>query len=92
MKLRITINSYEVRVMAKAFILINSEIGQEDILNNELKKIEHVREVYQVYGGYDFVVKVDAPNVQELKDLVSVQIRRLKQIRSTLTMMVMEES
>ena len=36
--------------MPKAFVLMNAELGSEDSLVNELKKLDSVKEVYQVYG------------------------------------------
>ena len=46
--------------MPKAFVLMNAELGSEDSIVNELKKIEGVKEVYQVYGVYDIVAQVEA--------------------------------
>ena len=74
--------------MPQAFVLIKSEIGAEDELRDELKKIEHV-EVHSVYGVYDIVIKVEEDTLGKLKDVVHRRIRHLDKIRSTLTMIVM---
>ncbi|HDO42163.1 MAG TPA: Lrp/AsnC family transcriptional regulator, partial [Candidatus Bathyarchaeota archaeon] len=58
---------------------------------NELKKIEGVKEAYSVYGVYDIVAKVRADSMDKLKDIVTWRIRRLNKVRSTLTMIVIEE-
>ncbi len=78
--------------MPQAFVLINSEIGAEDELLHELKKITNVKEAYSVYGVYDIVVKVEAETMEKLKEIVTWKIRRLDKVRSTLTMIVMEGS
>lgn len=78
--------------MPQAFVLINSEIGAEEDLLKELKKIENVKEAYSVYGVYDIVVKVEADTMEKLKEIVTWKIRRLDKVRSTLTMIVMEGS
>lgn len=74
--------------MPSAFVLINTEIGSEEEILEELKKIPNVKEAYVVYGVYDIVVKVEAENMDKLKEVVSWRIRRLDKVRSTLTMLV----
>ena len=78
--------------MPQAFVLINSEIGAEEELLKDLKKIENVKEAYSVYGVYDIIVKVEADTMERLKEIVTWKIRRLDKVRSTLTMVVMEGS
>jgi len=77
--------------MTTAFIMINAEIGSEDQLAGELRKLNNVREVHPVYGAYDIVVKVEAETMDQLKEVIS-RIRKLDKIKSTLTMTVMEET
>jgi len=77
--------------MPIAFVLINAEIGSEGDVLNELKKVEGVEEAYSVYGVYDIIAKVRADSMEKLKDIVTWRIRRLNKVRSTLTMIVIEE-
>ena len=77
--------------MPIAFVLINTEIGSEREVLAALKKIDAVEEAFMVYGVYDIVVKVKA-NTDKLKEIVTWQVRRLDKVRSTLTMIVMEET
>jgi len=74
-----------------AFVLINSEIGSEGEVLNELKKVDGVEEAYSVYGVYDIIAKVRAESMEKLKDIVTWKIRRINKVRSTLTMIVIEE-
>ena len=75
--------------MLVAFVLINSELGFEEGIVSELNKIEGVKEVYQVYGVYDIIVRIEGETMEEVKDIVTWKIRRLDRVRSTLTMIVM---
>ena len=75
--------------MAKAFVLINVQTGTEDKVIKQLKSAKNVSEAYFVYGVYDFIVTVTAPNTDELKDSV-LSLRKISEITSTLTMMVIE--
>lgn len=78
--------------MPVAFVLINAEIGSEDEVATELRKIGNVKESYVVYGVYDIVAKVEADSMDKLKEIVTWKIRRLDKVRSTLTMIVVEGS
>ena len=76
--------------MAIAFVLLNAELGKENELLSQVRSIEHVKYVYVLYGAYDLVVKIEAPDTEILKKTISNQIRQLKNVRSTLTMTVIE--
>jgi DNA-binding Lrp family transcriptional regulator len=76
--------------MPMAFVLINTEIGSESEVLDDLKKIEAVKEAYMVYGVYDVVAKVSANTMDKLKEIVTWHVRRLDKVRSTLTMIVIE--
>lgn len=78
--------------MPKAFVLINAEIGSESSVLKELRKIEGVEEASMVYGVYDIIAKVSAKTMDELKDIITWRIRRLDKVRSTLTMIIVEEA
>jgi len=75
-----------------AFVLINAEIGSEDEVLKELRKMDNVKEAYVVYGVYDIVAKVEAETMDKLKEVVTWKVRRLNKVRSTLTMIVVEGS
>jgi DNA-binding Lrp family transcriptional regulator len=76
--------------MPKAFVLMNAELGSEDSLVNELKKIDGVKEVYQVYGVYDIVAQVESDTMEKTKEIITWKLRKLNGVKSTLTMIVME--
>jgi DNA-binding Lrp family transcriptional regulator len=77
--------------MPTAFVLINTELGSEADVLKDLKKVEGVEEANAVYGVYDIIVRVKASTMDRLKEIVSRKIRRLDKIRSTLTMIEVEE-
>jgi DNA-binding Lrp family transcriptional regulator len=77
--------------MPRAFVLINVESGSEDEVLVELRKIEGVEESYFSYGVYDLVTKIKADTMEQLKEMVTRRIRALSKVRSTLTLIMMEE-
>jgi DNA-binding Lrp family transcriptional regulator len=74
-----------------AIILIQTEIGSESRVLDELMKIPEVKEAYIVYGTYDIVVKVETDALEKIRDIVTNKIRKLPDIRTTVTMIVVEE-
>jgi DNA-binding Lrp family transcriptional regulator len=76
--------------MPVVYILINTELGMEEDLIQELRKMENIKEAYVAYGVYDVIVKAEAENMENLKELVAFKIRRMKEVKNTLTMTVAE--
>ena len=77
--------------MPTAFVLINTEIGSESDVLKELKNVEGVEEATALYGVYDIVARVKADILDKLKEIATWRIRQLDKVRSTLTMIVVEE-
>ncbi len=76
--------------MSLAFVMVNPEVGSEDAVLEELRKIPNVKEAYAVYGSVDIVAKVEAESMDALNDVITTKVRRLSHVRSTLTMTVIE--
>jgi DNA-binding Lrp family transcriptional regulator len=74
-----------------AFVLINADMGSENEILNELQKLDEVKEVHIVYGVYDVAAKVQAETMEQLKNIVTWKVRQLNNVRSTLTLIVIEE-
>ncbi|MEM1632894.1 MAG: Lrp/AsnC ligand binding domain-containing protein [Sulfolobales archaeon] len=78
--------------MAKAFVLINTEVGSETEIINSLKNYNEIKELYLVYGVYDIVARIEADSIEKLKEVVADKIRKIPKVKSTLTMIVIESS
>ncbi|MFW9917842.1 MAG: Lrp/AsnC ligand binding domain-containing protein [Candidatus Thorarchaeota archaeon] len=76
--------------MATVFVLINSEAGAEKRVLTALQALEVVTEVSIVHGVYDVIAKLEAPSMDLIKAVIFEQIRNLPEVRSTLTMVVVE--
>ena len=76
--------------MPLAFVFINAEIGSEDEVLKQHRKMENVKEAHGVYGVYDIVAKVEAEKMDELREVLNQKVRKVNKIRSTLTMIVIE--
>lgn len=81
--------------MPTAYIVMNvnadSEIAVIKSIKEMLKSSSSVKyEIQGVYGVYDLVLKIVTEKIDDLRDLVT-KIRRVDKIRSTITMLVIEE-
>jgi DNA-binding Lrp family transcriptional regulator len=79
-----------------AFVLINSDLGKDVEIIGKIKEIfdsekEIEYEVQGVYGVYDIVLRVSSNDSAKLRGMVTNQVRRIENVQSTLTMMVIEE-
>ena len=77
--------------MPKAFVLVNVESGSEEEVLEEIKKIEGVEEAYYSYGVYDIITKIAADSMEKLRETIMRKVRTLGKVRSTLTLIMMEE-
>jgi DNA-binding Lrp family transcriptional regulator len=77
--------------MPMAYVLLTTETGAVESVLNDLKKMDSVKETYMVYGVYDIVAAVKAETMEKLKEIVTWNLRSLDKVRSTLTMIVVNE-
>ena len=76
--------------MATAYVLLNCELGSEESIIRELKKLDGVIEVHGTFGAYDILAKIESTTVDALREVITWKIRKIDQIRSTLTLMGIE--
>jgi DNA-binding Lrp family transcriptional regulator len=78
-----------------AYVLINSDLGSDQSIINEVKQILEQGgikfEVQGVYGVYDIVLKISSDDAKELRSIITNKVRKINKVQSTLTMMVIQE-
>lgn len=82
--------------MAIAYVLINSDLGSDETIISGAKDIlsgqpEIQYEIQGVYGVFDVVLKLISEDAANLRSVITNKIRRISQVQSTLTMMVIDE-
>jgi len=75
----------------KAYVLMNTELAKEEEVVKELMKIEGVKEAYALYGIYDVIAEVEAETMEKIREIVLTRIRRLENVRTTITLITMGE-
>ncbi len=76
--------------MTRAYILLNSESPEIDILVKKIEKIGGVVDVNAVYGSYDIILELEARNLRKLRNKI-IEVRELEDISETKTLIHMEE-
>ena len=74
--------------MHVGFVLLNCDLGAEEYIVDELKQIPEVKNAYVTFGAYDVIVEVHAETQEEFEKTVSMKIRRLSRVISTMTLNV----
>lgn len=74
--------------MKKAFVLIVNESGKEDSVISNLRNIPSITNAYGTFGRYDILTKLESLDEQNIQQDISEGIRKIPNIRSTLTLLV----
>ena len=88
--------STEILIVPTAYVLLNSDLGSDETIITKVKEIldneQNIKyEVQGVYGVYDIVLKISSDNTENLRSVITNNIRKIDKVQSTLTMMVIEE-
>ena len=74
--------------MNQAWVLVKTKIGREHQALEELRSIPGVSEAHIVTGDHDIMLLVEADSMKQLNDILSWNIRRQRDVLSTITMVV----
>ena len=75
--------------MISAFVMVNSVPDQSEWVLDRIGTIEGVKEDYRIWGVYDIIAVIKAETTEELKGII-LNIRKVKHVLSTLTLMVVK--
>lgn len=76
--------------MNHAYVLFNVESNSEDQVLKDVRVVDGVQEAYVVYGVYDLAARIEAVSMTELKELVSRHLRMITNVKTTLTLILVE--
>ena len=77
--------------MQTALLLITTESGTETKVMKLLKTTKGVEDIHLVYGAYDMVARIRAESMDELQEIVANRLGRLKEIKSSTTLIIIPE-
>ena len=78
--------------MHKGFVLLNCDLGAEEYIVDELNHISSVKQAYVTFGAYDIIAEIHAESQEEFERTVSMNIRRLSRVVSTMTLNVVSKN
>jgi DNA-binding Lrp family transcriptional regulator len=78
--------------MMKAYVLVNTELGQEAAVVEELRVVPGINGANSLYGIYDVIVEVEAETMEKVKEIVFNNIRRLDSVKTTITLITYGKS
>ena len=70
------------------FVLLNCDLGAEEYILDELQQITQIKNAYVTFGAYDIIAEIHAETQEEFEKTVSMNIRRLSRVVSTMTLNV----
>ena len=76
----------------KAYVLVNAELGMESEITNNLTDVNEITNIHGLYGLYDLIIEIEADNMDRIKDVALNTIRRLDNVKSTITLLTYGES
>ena len=56
-------------ITMKAYVLLNSELGQEPKIIEALEGVEAITNIHSLYGIYDLIIEMDAETMEQLRSL-----------------------
>lgn len=74
--------------MHKGYILLNCDLGAEEYVVEELKRIPQVKDAFVTFGSYDIIVEMQADTQEDFDKAISFKIRSMPRVVSTMTLSV----
>jgi DNA-binding Lrp family transcriptional regulator len=75
----------------KAFVLLNTELGMESKIVEALNGVEEITNIHSLYGIYDLIIEMEADSMDKIKEVVFNKVRRLDNVKSTITLLTYGE-
>lgn len=75
--------------MHVGYVLLNCDLGAEEYIVDELKRIPEVKHAYLTFGAYDVIAEIHAESQEAFDKAVSSKIRKLARVVSTMTLNVL---
>lgn len=72
--------------MISAFVMINTLDRYENDIIEEIKNNVKVKEIYEVSGVYNYVVRLDENDIESLRAILADKIRKIDNVSSTMTL------
>ena len=76
--------------MHVGFVLLNCDLGAEEYILDELNQVPQIKNAYITFGAYDVIAEIHAETQEDFEKTVSLKIRQLSRVVSTMTLNVIK--
>ncbi len=78
--------------MISAVVLLNTDLNSQNKVLENLKLVTGVEEAHELCGVYDFLVKIKAASLDEIKNISKIKLKQVSGVTSALTLMINDTS
>lgn len=75
--------------MQKGYILLNCDLGSEEYVVEELRRIPQVKNAFVTFGAYDIIAELQADTQEDFDKAIALKIRSMPRVLSTMTLSVL---
>jgi len=68
------------------YVLINCDLGAEESIIEELKKLDQIKEVFETVGTHDIMAKLESEHLEKLREIITWNVQKIDKVRSTVTL------
>ena len=69
---------------------LNCDLGAEEYILEELQQVDEIKNAYVTFGAYDIIAEIHAETQEEFEKTVSMKVRQLSRVVSTMTLNVIK--
>jgi len=78
--------------MVKAFVLVSTNVGKENKVLENIRKVDGVEEAHVLWGVYDLMVTLKANSFDRIKEIIKSGLSQLAGVSNVLTLLIVESS
>ncbi len=71
----------------RAYVLMKVTVGMERTVMEQITGIPGLEEVHVLFGDYDYILALQAPDVSALTQVITNKIRKLHGVEKTVTLL-----
>jgi len=76
--------------MPTAYVLINCDVDHKNEVMNQLDQLPGIFETVELHGACDILASLTMQSVEELKDTIKFHLKKIPDIKSTVTLIAIE--
>lgn len=74
------------KTLTRAYVMINCESGAEEHVLDEIRTYPEIKESTLTIGRHDIMALVQTGTPDELRDVISMKVRKIPEVRCTTTL------